>query len=262
MTFLSRQNNDDNNHYETIPISFNIHKLLQENYSKIDSYLVQTRSQARSSGIKLPEVHGMRKNLDPNIKLEKQHANPMKGSVVKSCIGQGRAALKRKRSDPINQPINQPLELSQKIPGRTEIETGKTNQAHSKHPMHIINNADVKMTHTKSLIPDAPFHPGLTYRPTNPNRSNVLRSQESSQSSSSVENIILDINLDFDGNSPFEEGVISKTFQRLDKSFFQDPKELNNLINMGNLTQKFLPKQVDIDKIFKVIQRKILKGTH
>ena len=31
--------------------------------------------------------------------------------------------------------------------------------------MHIMNNADVGMTHTKPLIPDAPFHPGPTYRP-------------------------------------------------------------------------------------------------
>ena len=59
------------------------------------------------------------------MKLERQHANPSKGSVVKPCIGQGRAGLKRKRSDPINKTINQPSELSQKIPGKTEIETGK-----------------------------------------------------------------------------------------------------------------------------------------
>ena len=31
---------------------------------------------------------------------------------------------------------------------------------------------------------------------------------------------------------------------------------------MGNFIQKFLPKQSDIDKILKVIQRKVLKGTH
>ena len=31
---------------------------------------------------------------------------------------------------------------------------------------------------------------------------------------------------------------------------------------MGNLIQKFLPKQADIDGILKVIQRKVLKGTH
>ena len=88
------------------------------------------------------------------------------------------------------------------------------------------------------------------------------RSQESSQSSSSVENIHPDINLDFKENSPFQEGIISETFQRLDKTFFQDPKELNDLINMGNLVKKLLPKQADIDKILKVIQRKVLNGTH
>ena len=261
--FLSRQNNDNANPHEIKLISFNMHKVFQENYYKIDSYLVQTRFQARSSGIKLPEVHGMRKNLDPNMKLEKQHANSIKGSVVKPCIGQGRAGLKRNISDPINQTINQPLELPQKIHGKTEIETGKTNQAHSKDPMHIINNADVGMTHTKPLIPDVPFHPGPAYRPPpNAIRSNVPRSKEISQSLSSVDNINPDIELDFEENLPFQEGVISETFQRPDKTFFQDSKELNDLINMGNFIQTFLPKQSDIDKILKVIQRKVLKGTH
>ena len=28
------------------------------------------------------------------------------------------------------------------------------------------------------------------------------------------------INLDFEENSPFQEGIMSETFQRLDKSFF------------------------------------------
>ena len=65
--FLSKQNNDNSNPHEIISISFNMHKVSQENYCKIDSYLVETRSQARSYGIKLPEAHGMRKNLDPNI---------------------------------------------------------------------------------------------------------------------------------------------------------------------------------------------------
>ena len=37
---------------------------------------------------------------------------------------------------------------------------------------------------------------------------------------------------------------------------------MNDLINTGNLIQKCLPKQADIDMILKVIQRKVLKGTH
>ena len=194
--FLSRQTNDDSNLHEIIPLSFNMHKLLQENYYKIDNYLVQTRSQARSSGSKLPEVHDMRKNLDPNTKPEKQHANPIKGSVVKPCIGQGRAGFKRKRSDPINQTINQPSELSQKIPDKTKIETEKTNLEHSKDATHTINNVDAGMTYTRPLIPDVPFHPGPICRPPpKPIRSNMSRSQESSQSSPSVENTNSDINL-------------------------------------------------------------------
>ena len=171
--FLSSQN-DDSDPHEIIPISYNMYKVLQEKYYKIDSYLVQTRSQARSGGIKLPEVQGMRKNLNSNIKLEKQHANSIKGSGVKLCIGKGRAGLKMKRSDPIKQTINPPSELSQKIPGKTKIETGKTNLVHSKDSMHTINNADTGMTHTRPLIQDVPFHPGLTFRPpSKPIRSNV-----------------------------------------------------------------------------------------
>ena len=81
------------------------------------------------------------------------------------------------------------------------------------------------MTHTNPLITDVPFHPGPMYRPP-PKliRSNMPRSQESLQSSPSVENINPDINLDFEENSPFHEGVISETFQRLFKSFFKNQK--------------------------------------
>ena len=69
------------------------------------------------------------------------------------------------------------------------------------------------MTHIRPLIPDVPFHPGLTYRPPpKPIRSNMSRSQDSSQSSPSTEIINPDINLDFDKNSPFQEGIISETF--------------------------------------------------
>ena len=55
---------------------------------------------------------------------------------------------------------------------------------------------------------------------------------------------------------------VHETFQRPDKSLFQEPKELGDLVNKGKLVHKYLPKQTDIDKILKVIQRKVLKGTH
>ena len=102
--FLSRQKCGDSNPHEIILISFNMCKILDDNYYNIEKYLIQTRSQARSSGIKLQEVHGMGKNLDPNIKPEKQHSISKQGSMERLCIGQGRAGLRRKRPDPsINQ---------------------------------------------------------------------------------------------------------------------------------------------------------------
>ena len=67
---------------------------------------------------------------------------------------------------------------------------------------------------------------------------------------------------DFEENSTFQEGVISKTYKRPDKSSFQEPQKLESLINTDRLVQKLLLKQADIDKILKVIQRKVLKGMH
>ena len=37
-----------------------------------DKYLIQTISHAKSSGVSLPEVHGIGKGLDPHVKPEKQ----------------------------------------------------------------------------------------------------------------------------------------------------------------------------------------------
>ena len=70
--FLSRQKHDVSNPHEIIPISSNMQNILQSRYYNIGKekegkYLVQTRSQTKSIGISLPEVHGRGKGLDPNI---------------------------------------------------------------------------------------------------------------------------------------------------------------------------------------------------
>ena len=76
-------------------------------------------------------------------------------------------------------------------------------------------------------------------------------------------NLHLKINKDFEGNSPYQEGIISEIYQRPDKSQLIELPELADLINANNVVQKYLPKQTDIDKILKIIQRKVvLKGTH
>ena len=51
-----------------------------------------------------------------------------------------------------------------------------------------------------------------------------------------------DINMDFEDNSPYQEGRISKEYQRPNKSYFKEPPELQGLVTTGKLAQKFLPK--------------------
>ena len=65
--FLSRQKIDDSNPCKIIPILFTVREVLQERYYNLydtkldDKYLVQKRSQTKSSGVKLPEVYGIEK---------------------------------------------------------------------------------------------------------------------------------------------------------------------------------------------------------
>ena len=72
--FLLRQNVDDSNPHEIIPISFNLRTVLQDKYYNLEKekekYRIQTRSQTKLSGVKLPDIHGARKRLDPHKILE------------------------------------------------------------------------------------------------------------------------------------------------------------------------------------------------
>ena len=56
--------------------------------------------------------------------------------------------------------------------------------------------------------------------------------------------------------------MISEIYQRPDKSYFKEPPELQSQVDTGKLVQMFLLKQAYIDKILKIIQRTVLKGTH
>ena len=84
--FLSRQKTDDSNPQELIPISFSLRDQVSDyffhidnesNLSREDKYLVQTRSQVRSSGIRLPEIHGANKGLHPHVRPGKQKTFPI-----------------------------------------------------------------------------------------------------------------------------------------------------------------------------------------
>ena len=152
-----------------------MYKILEDNLESFcgDKYFIQMQSQAKSNGIKLPEVHGVEKSLNPNLRPEKQHTFPKQGNLERPHIGQGRARSKRKKHDPINQAVNKPSNMSQEIPGRTKIETRKTNS------MHTTNNANDRMVNNNPIIPDVPFHPDPLLRPKQPIKQNITCKQNS-----------------------------------------------------------------------------------
>ena len=132
--FLSKQKPNESSPHEIIPISFSLQKVLHKSYhrlgdltrtidSGIDKYMVQTRSPAKSSGIKMPEVHRAKKDLILHVKPERSVVVPSAHPIPPTCnlrpvhhtphteqrlpintvppvpkpkIGQGRAGIRRK----------------------------------------------------------------------------------------------------------------------------------------------------------------------
>ena len=234
--FLSRQDPGDEDKKEIIPISFNMKSILQDKCYNIDEsmdkYMVQTRSQTKASGVELPEVHGSRKRLDPH-RIPERQTQPIARLKVdrKPRIGQGRTGVRRK-APPF-------------LDSRQRTTASK--------PIVITDEIEPKVLRTIVDIPASGMFPPYlesSLRPPPKPPDNVSKKQE-------VESLKIEI----EENSPFQENIISEVYERPDKSYFQEPIELKDLVDTHNIV-RFLPNQTDIDKILEVIKRKVLKGTH
>ena len=163
----------------------------------------------------MPEVHGVSRNLDPNIQPEKQNIRPLKGNEIsqeKPRIGQGRAGMRRRRLPPINQ--NNAAETSKKIPEVSKIEKKVITHLDFTAPMQSVNSSSMEVINRRPMIKDISFYPDPAYRP--PPKPMRIPTSEG------PENIDIspEINIDFGENSPFQEVVISETYHRPEKSFF------------------------------------------
>ena len=189
----------------------------------------------------------------PNTTIQPNHQN-------KPRLGQGRAGSRRKMKVPIQVQMQMlPRNISQ-IKEQTEgIQTPLTKQTTDRLiaqrpetciiPKHTIRP---KVTETHIYI-----YPDPLIKP--PPRLPDLEMQYDRKIDLDLD---LESNKDFEENSPYQECIISEIYQRPDKSQLLEPPEVADLINTNNVVQKYLAKQTDIDKILKIIQRKVLKGTH
>ena len=116
--------------------------------------------QTRSSGIKLPEVHGVSKNFDSNIQPEKKNIRPLKGNEIlqeKPRIGQRRAGIWRRRPPPINQA--NAAETSKTIPEISKIEKKVITHTDFTTPEQSITKSNADAINTIPVIKDIPFYP-------------------------------------------------------------------------------------------------------
>ena len=125
--------------------------------------------------------------------------------------------MRRRRSPPINQTIIQTSELSKKIPEVSKIERKVIPHQNFTTPVQSVSNPSMEAINRRPMIKDIPFYPDPTYRPP----SKLIRIPMS-EGPGNID-ISPEININFEENSQFQEGVISETYLRPNKSFFQEP---------------------------------------
>ena len=178
-------------------------------------------------------MHGSRKRLDPHRIPEKQ-PQPIAGLDAdrKPRIGQGRAGVRRKALHHLDS--KQGTSTSNPIVIRDEI-----GHRMPKSIMDILRS---------EMLPPYLVPP---IRPPPKSPDNLSKKQEAESSKVEIKE-----------NSPFQESIITEVYERPDKSYFQEPIELKDLIDTNNVVQQFLLKQTDIDKILEIIrllERRYLK---
>ena len=197
------------------------------------------------AGIILPEVHRVQKAI--TIESPKPQIPTKQVDKNRPKLGRGRAGIKCKKTQPVDDKQTS-LSKSSKIPTVQNVTKDSTN---FPVPDQLITNK------TETIIQreiqgenrDQPFYLDPIYRPSSKATRNLL--PESPENKSVIKP---KIDTEFEENSPHQEGIISEFYQRPNKSYLQQPKDLENLVNTGNLVQKILSKQADIDKILKIIQ--------
>ena len=185
-----------------------------------------------------------RKGVDPNLRPEWLVRKSQK-SAVKSRIEQKKGDFPRQRNQVIDQ-----LGLGQ----RKETRKPQIEQSASKDIQQSTENISKEGYNLQEPI--IPIYPNQVVKPLQKLPERVIQDDRQDRFGIRFKN------KDFEEHSPYQEGIIPEIYQRPDKSQIVDPPELIDLVNTERIVQKYLPKQTDIDRILKVIQRKVLKGTH
>ena len=214
--FLSRQHGDNSNPHELIPISFNMGKVLQQNYQNYaKTYLVQTRSQNKASNARSSNTH-----------------TPL-------CAKAAGKLRKEIKPISINDEDDEPIIIDSDTKRRIEAQIRDTTVTKGSDSSAQQDSKDIM--YPKPIVRPLPKPPEL-----------IDKTQ-------SKQNTKLDPKVHFEENSHHREGIILETYINPDQTYNERPQELTDVVNTTKLVQKYLPRQVDIDKILDVIKRKVFE---
>ena len=170
--------------------------------------------------------------------------------LPKPTIGQGRAGLRRKPrvTPPIPKPTHTLTPPIQKPAPRatqplTDPATLSQDSILPQHhvptmPQSLIQPAPASITpHIEHITQHRPIL--LYYEPFVRPLSKPPDAITVKDTRIDLQDIDMDRKIKFEENSPYQEGIISETYERPDKSYIQEPTELKDLIDTSKLIQKF-----------------------
>ena len=281
--FLSRIDVDRGNPGEVIPISFNSFSMLnmirKATLQQTNKLMVVTRSASKAAGTAPPPVHGVKKQLDPNVKPEhdKPPQNQNKQKSPTSADNKPKVLLRpkmpasqiaRKRLiDKSIKLLNRPRP-QMNLPKRTPAIPNQTPQNPPPQVSREVDNRQEKVP------PPAPDDGSQNVRPPpirhfEPNplmevpQEDIGPQEVSQKPTPTIDNsVAVQDPFDTQMEVPFSEDTVEPVFKRPEMADFEIPPVLEKMIPDGALIHKHLPKQVDIDRILAQINRKYLRRMH
>ena len=233
---------------EVIPISF-------VNLCRCDDltmFGMTTRRRTRAAGVTVPKVHGVDKAVDPHVKPE--HQKPRPRQVDKQYQPPAPdIASKPKFPQPHIQSRDQ--RVSQKLIERSRaVLNHRELSANIPRDPQAVNDPPLPVPVPPAQLhepPNTPVHvpPFLCPAP-------------AMKKPKAMNEVDAEYDPLMDTDSPYDDALVEIEYRRLVGDDFTIPPSLETQIEQGKLTKRDLPRQAEIDRVMRRINRKVLRNIH
>ena len=233
-----------------------VFRSLLETEHGLEVYNIGTRSSIKASGKKPPEVHGADKPLDPNLKPEHQSR-----SKLPSIVGTKTPTKSPTKTQTPKRSSRKSVTISKDPPEEIPIITNVDN------PMQDFGETDTQTPQVVTKPVSKSFSPVKPTNQMSPRRVLSSISERDDEKENDIETLRRKYRKALNP-TPIEgidvgdcEEVLDPQIRIPDQSDFEIPPPLQEIVDPSKITHKFLPKQGDIDRLIKQINKKVLRDT-